>query len=371
MTTLTCPCGRRLKINGRPSGKTGRCPACGAALRVPSVGAPPQDDEWNWQGSYGVESQDPADRPADKSSVKDDEWDWEGAYDVAESPLPVVAPAPTTPVTKTEKKPPPEPEPWFPPPLLFPGRNPEGVVVTASIGFSLWVLATLVPEYCLALVADADGLGALPMGHLVGIVTAFPFALFAPLMAIYWLQYLGRVLVSAAEGERNPPRPPDRNMDGLLGELPAWLSWSVLGLSIGALPLALGCAGRPWDSERALALGLFGLPYVLMALLLTFLHDDSFAARPWAVVWNLVRVGPSFLILSLVTAALLGAGAASIAGLMAVRGNHFRWYIAGTLAGWSLLVWMTLVAMHTLGAYVYARRDELGWQRAQPWWAVG
>jgi hypothetical protein len=31
-----------------------------------------------------------------------------------------------------------------------------------------------------------------------------------------------------------------------------------------------------------------------MALLLTFLHEDDFAARPWMVAWSLLRVGPSF-----------------------------------------------------------------------------
>jgi hypothetical protein len=365
MTTLTCTCGRRLNVRGISPGKKGRCPACGEFVRVPPAATPVDEDEWNWQGTYGIE----AENPKEATPPKEDEWDWDGVYDVAEPPPPVAVPTPIAPVAK--ETPPREPEPWFPPRLFFPGRSVEGVAIVSAIGFSLWLLATLVPEYCIALLSDADGLGALPMGHLVAIVTSLPVALFAPLVAAYWIQYLGRVLVGGAEGERNPPRPPDRNADSLLGGLLSWAIWIALGLTIGALPLAAGCLGRPWNPERALGLGLIGLPYALMALLLTFLHEDDFAARPWMVAWSLMRVGPSFLILSLVTAATLGAGACAIAGLLRLRQGHFGWYIAGSLGGWLLLVWLTLVAMHTLGAYFYARRNQLKWRRPRPWWEVG
>jgi hypothetical protein len=346
-----------------PPGKKGRCPACGASVRIPSDAAA-EEDEWNWQGTYGLE----AENPKEDAPPKEQEWNWDGVYDVAEPPLPVVAP---TPLPAAEEKTPPAPEPWFPPPLFFPARGLEGVAISSAVGVSLWVLATLVPEYCIALMSDADGLGALPMGHLVGIVTSLPFALVAPLVAAYWLQYLARVLVSASEGERNPPRPPDRNLDGMLGGLLSWVAWVVLGLSIGALPLVAGCLGRPWNPERALGLGLIGVPYALMALLLTFLHDDDFAARPWAVAWNLLRVGPSFLLVSLVTAATLGAGAGAVAGMLRLRQAHFGWYFAVSLGAWLFLVWLTLAAMHTLGVYFYARRDRLKWRRPRPWWEVG
>lgn len=361
-TNVICRCGRRLKLKRIPSDHRGRCPACGEMIEIPEAAPPAVEDEWNWQGTYGVEEQ----VSLEVEPAPEKEWHWEGAYEVAEirkPPIAVRAPAP--PADEPE---PVEPEPWFPPPLLFPTRGMEGLAITVAVGSMLWLMATLVPEYCLALIADADGLGALPMGYLVSLVTSMPVLFFSPLVATYWFQYLGRVLVSASEGGRFPPRLPDRNVDGLTGGMASWAIWIVLGLSVGSLPAAIGHASRPGDIGLAVGLGLLGLPYALMALLLTFLHEDDLAASPWRVAANLRRVGPSFLILSGSTAFTLGAAALAFAGIFQLRVGHFAWYIAGSLGCWLLLVWMTLVAMHTLGSYFYARRDRLKWRRPRPWW---
>jgi hypothetical protein len=39
---LTCPCGRKLRIQDRFAGQTGQCPACGRELRIPN----PQEEAW-------------------------------------------------------------------------------------------------------------------------------------------------------------------------------------------------------------------------------------------------------------------------------------------------------------------------------------
>ncbi|WP_435008773.1 hypothetical protein P12x_000035 [Tundrisphaera lichenicola] len=367
MTTVTCRCGRRLRLERIPPGKSGRCPICGESVQVPEVpvAAPMEEDEWNWEGSYGVAPQ----FSQEVVPPQDTEWKWEGVYEVTDAPPPPIVVKPPAPPPKEPE--PIAPEPWFPPRLLYPGRGVEGVAIASAIGGMLWLMGTLVPEYCIGLMADAEGLGALPMGHLVSIVTAMPVLLLAPLVATYWLQYLGRVLVSSAEGERNPPRPPDRNVDGVLGGMASWVIWVALGLSVGMLPLAMGGLGTAWNPERTIGLGLAGLPYALMALLLTFLHDDDFAASPWRVIGGLLRVGPSFLILSLVVAATLGAGAMAFVGVLRLREGYFSLYIALSLGCWILLVWLTLVAMQTLGSYFYARKDRMKWRRARPWWEVG
>ena len=372
MTTLICPCGSRLNVRGMSPGKSGLCPSCGAPVRVPGPpgAAPVIEDEWNWEGTYGVE-ESPAPPSAvavavavPSGTVPDRAAD-ETAYIVAEAPPPRVA---KTLVATPERRDPPAPEPWFPPPLLFPIRGLEGMVMVCALGAAFWVVGTLVPEYCLALLADSEKLGTPLMGYLVSLVTAMPVIFLSPLAFLYWLQYLARIVVSAAAGERNPPRPPDRNADGLFSGLIPWLVWLVLGLGVGLLPVGIGSSAGVRDLPLTLALGLGGLPYALMALLLTFLHDEDLAARPWRVIAALARVGPSFLILSLTVAGTLGAGGAAFWLVLKLRESHFWLYVAASLPCWFALVALTFVALHTLGSYYYARQAKLRWRRPAAWW---
>ena len=97
-----------------------------------------------------------------------------------------------------------------------------------------------------------------------------------------------------------PPRTPDRNFDGFLNGLSPWFIWLILGLGLGLLPGDCGGpphgidpdGGMPW---LAVVLAAAGLPYILAALMLSFLHDDALAAMPWGVLLGLVRLGPAFL----------------------------------------------------------------------------
>jgi len=364
MTTLICPCGSRLNVQGMPPGKSGRCPSCGGPVRVPGspIPAPVIDDEWNWEGTYGIEETPTPEEPAPS---RQPESTGEGDDLLDEPPPPRAA---KTPAIPTERREPPEPEPWFPPPLLMPLRRMEGLVMVVALGAAGWVMGTLVPEYCLALIADGEKLGTPTMGYLVMLVTAMPVLFLSPLVLLYWLQYLARVLINAAEGERTPPRPPDRNADGLLSGLIPWFAWLVLGLGVGLLPLGLGFNAGVRASTPSLGLVLLGLPYALMALLLSFLHDEDLAARPWKVLASLARVGPSFLILSLVTAGTLGAGAAAFLVVLKIREEHFWIYVIASFPCWLLLIWLTIVATHTLGSYYFARRDRLRWRRPPAWW---
>ena len=196
ITTLTCPCGSRLNVKGMRPGKTGLCPSCGESLRVPGPAvpvAPVVEDEWNWQGTYGLETAP----PEEAAPVAERDWGWEGAYDLTEAPaapvpqLSVVeepAPGPTpvrvgaTPPRPREVLP---PEPWFPPRLQFPARGLEGGIMVGSLGVAFWVMGTVVPEYSLALVDDAAKSAASTMGHLVALVTALPFLLVGPVVVAY------------------------------------------------------------------------------------------------------------------------------------------------------------------------------------------
>ena len=230
------------------------------------------------------------------------------------------------------------------------------------MGAACWVIGTLLPEYCLTLQSDADLLGAGPMGRLLTFITALPAIFLGPIVVIYWIQYLARVLVESGAGEPRPPRPPDRNFDGLMDGLLPWILWLILGVGVGALPLvAYGVAvsmsmGVSWDPALAAILGLAGFPYALMALLMTFLDDGSAAMRPGAVVGNLIRLGASFAGLALTTLVVVGLGGVPFALAVALRSRVFALSILASLAGWLLLAWAMIVAMHTIGAYFHQHR---------------
>ena len=126
---------------------------------------------------------------------------------------------------------------WFacvPYPLR--GADSLGVIAITSVVF--WAFTVLVPEYCLTLVGDAESMGAAALGHLIALISILPFVLLFPLLIFYWLQYLGRVLVSSAMGETRPPRSPDRNFDGFFSGMSPWLVWLRWGFRLGSCRLA-------------------------------------------------------------------------------------------------------------------------------------
>ena len=178
----------------------------------------------------------------------------------------------------------------------------------------------------------------------------------------YWLQYLGRVLVSSAMGECAPPRTPDRNFDGFFNGLSPWFIWLVLGLGLGPGARRFGWRSRTAESRAAgawllLALAAAGLPYILAALMLSFLHDDAMAAMPWGVLLGLVRLGPAFLMLCGLIAAALGFAGGCFALALGCVGR-----LSG-LTCWSpwsccmILLWIQMVVMRLLGVFYFHHKD--------------
>jgi hypothetical protein len=228
---------------------------------------------------------------------------------------------------------------------------------------AFWILTILVPEYCLTAMRDGAMLGALSMGRLVALISALPAMMLLPLVFSYALQYLGRALVSSARGETVPPRLPDRNFEGVFGGLGPWLVWLLAGVAAGLAPLAMYGLSRgrdgAWDSRIALGLALLGLPYALMALLLTFLNDDALAASPTRVLAALARLNISFLPACVVVATALGLVVTAFAAALALRASHFWPYLLACLGCWVLAFWMAIVSMRLLGNYSYRQRELL------------
>ena len=124
---------------------------------------------------------------------------------------------------------------------------------------SRWIFGVLVPEYCIQTMADTARWGPRCMGMLFVLIAVMPVVFLGPLLLSYWLQYLGRVLVSSAMGECAPapdarpqlrrlpqrpeslvhlagPRPGPRLVAGVCAGLP--------GGPDGGVPWLRGGAGR-------------------------------------------------------------------------------------------------------------------------------
>jgi hypothetical protein len=396
VTILTCPCGMRLKATGASPGKSGRCPKCGGMLKVPDESRPVPSVGWSEEDEtlgtgydiaespdevkparivrtevdqmsgmgYGLTLDEPP--PAIRQTARDEggieapeveEWNLvrRAARSEGQKSRPLVSAASNTPS------------------LLYPFSGPDSVGVLLIVGTALWFLTILVPEYCRALIADGEKSGATSMGFLIALITALPVLFMLPPVFFYWLQYLGRVLVASGEGEARPPRSPDRNLDGLINGLSPWFLWLILGVAIGLLPFAIyrllvgGDASNPVVSIGLVALG---FPYALMALLLSFLHDEPLAATPAAVIGTIMKLLFSFAILCLTTAMTLGLAVSAFAGSFALRTDNFGLYVLASLGSWYVMLWSSIVSMRRLGVYYHERSALLGWQEKRARWGV-
>ncbi len=258
--------------------------------------------------------------------------------------------------------------------VLYPLEGAESLAAIASSSVIFWVFLTLVPEYCLTLMGNADTMGVPTLGKFIALVSILPVVFLLPFAFFYWLQYLGRVLVASAMGETIPPRLPDRNFDGFLNGMGPWLIWSVLGLVPGLLPLILYGLTLSTASEGsslvALALLSLGLPYIVMALMMTFLHDHSMAATPRGVMGAILRLGGHYGKLCLIVGAALVVGVGAFLIALLLRTHHFWLYLAACLACWALVDWILIVVMRILGTYYDRHKQALLWNRERPRWGV-
>jgi hypothetical protein len=255
--------------------------------------------------------------------------------------------------------------------VLYPLRSAEALAFVAVMACVFWVLSVLLPEYCLTVWADSETLGTPSMGMLVILISVIPGLILLPLVLVYCLQYLGRILVSSAKGDVLPPRTPDRNFEGLTAGLSPWLVWLVLGLSVSCLPCASYwlSAGEPSGHSivTTVFLILIGLPYAAISLMLSFLHDRRLAATPTGVLRTLGRHAGSFSPTFLKAAVVLGLASLAVALTLRLRDVAFWVYVPAALACWGLLLWAALVVLRMLGLHVFQHRESLGWHRQSRW----
>jgi hypothetical protein len=388
---LTCRCGQRVKAPGARPGRIGRCPTCGSLLEVvpepidyrpmtiaalqrsADLGAPDSAEdpkELHAPGGYFIEpigtqrgsagQQTPLSRSSPYKRAGGHITDSRTAshVPVAGELLPVLR----------------HPETSILASMLYPLRGAETLAMVAVMSVIFWGFTILVPEYCMGIWADASTLGTPSMGMLVILISALPVLLLLPLVIIYLLQYLGRVLVSSAMGDIVPPRTPDRNFDGLFSGLSPWLTWLVLGGLISLSPLALFAflEDQPILEKPLLIIGLvmLGLPYALTSLMLAFLNDRPSAAAPHGVLFAWLRHGRLFFPVLLQSSAIIAMSCMAFVLSLMLRLGHFWLYLAMALGCWGLAIWMAIVLMRVLGLHYHRHFDSLKWQRADPRWGV-
>jgi len=262
---------------------------------------------------------------------------------------------------------------WFAS-FLYPLRSIECLSMITLLSVIFWVFVILIPEYCLAVMGDADSMGVPTLGKFIAMISILPVAFLLPLGLFYWLQYLGRVLVSSAMGDTTPPRTPDRNFVGFFTGISPWLVWLGLGASVGLLPLLVYrlylASAEAWSRPLALLLFLLGFPYILMALLMSFLHDDALAAKPPSVIGAMFRAGSSFLLLCAFALWTVGLSQATFSLALLLRPSHYWIYILACLVCWVVVEWCSIVTMRVLGNYYFQRRELFGWHHERPRWGV-
>jgi hypothetical protein len=366
---LICECGLKVKAPGAAPGRVGRCPNCGSQLKVPELPAPknagaerPREIvepgyhlEAEIEASVHVPSRRGpiADRPLPGTFVER-----KNATSLADGVLPALEHSETN---------------WFAS-YSYPLRGAESLGVMTATSLVFWVFTILVPEYCLGVASEAGSMGTPTLGYLIALISILPVVILSPLVIAYWLQYLGRVLVSSAMGETNPPRSPDRNFDGCFSGLAPWFIWLVLGVCVGGLPvLYYGLSlSSPAEVNYTAASGMLalGLPYMLIALLIAFLHDDALAAKPWTCIAAIFRLGSSYILLCLFVVAACVAAAATFLVALLLRDKAFWLYIVLAVGCWIVVQWTAIVVMRVLGTYYFHHRDRLRWHREHPRWGV-
>ena len=400
VSILVCGCGLKVRAAGATPGRLGRCPRCGGELRVPDDVPPPGGSPFAERRATMGELRSPDFVPPPESvrtttAGSADSDSGGDAYGLKPSrehaarkkngrrrPSDITPPRTgfiekkselhTTggilpPLKQTESS-------WFGS-ILYPLRSADSLAVIASLTAILWLFTVLVPEYCLGLMGDADQMGAPTLGKLLGLITILPVGFLLPsAFILYWLQYLGRVLVSSAMGETAPPRTPDRNFEGFLSGLSPWFTWLLLGVGVGLLPAALCKTLVDINSPTGILLtagvACLALPYILVALLMTFIHDDALAAKPFAVLTALFQLGGSFLFLCVFALFLVAAAAGLFVLALLLRASFFKTYLLLCIPCWAAFVWTTIVVMRLLGNHYHPQRKALGWNFDRPRWGV-
>ena len=361
VTVLVCRCGKRISAPGATPGRVGRCPACGAVLRIPRGGS--VSDEPG--------SGDPSSAPAGDPLV----------YHVTAPPVAraseraSAAESRSTGERRKKKKPVglierletweglvrrPEPsKSGFWNGLLYPLWDANGLAFLVIFPIMWWLIALPTFEYASAVVGgEAGGLGP-PVKFLI------PSLMGLIIVSGYTLAYLSQVFLSSAMGDFRHPRWPDLDLWELVRTVIRW-AWVLLaGFLAGGLPawMFLSSCEEPQPLDWIAFGGLLaaGAFYAEVAVVALMLFDDLSAANPVTVGLAVWRTGPSFLrpLASTVIAATLVGGFLFI--VLHIKSPYLA--IGSWLVFWGAAFYAALTSMHELGLEYHRNARRLDWFR--------
>ena len=356
---LVCGCGMRLKAAGAYPGRLGKCPACGAPLRVPDLAPPPpppppaqahdatQSDRAEPNPSAGRSSTFVAypGRLGAASSRRDvgSRGDWNGLLTV-----------------------PARPETHLCESLLYPFWGVTGLALLVFLPPALWI--TSLPAFgMLALTSNLPG-----QVQLAGVLGLLPVTFGFALVAGFVLLVLGRVLATSALGEVHHPRWPEWDLGDMLRGLGRWLWAGLIGGGVGGLPMVaywMYC-GDIDLLDRIIFAELFavGACYALMALLASILHDDALGANPITVIRAIRRVGWGYWRPCLVCGAALMLAGTALTTVFEIS-NPALAALAYWLF-WIFILYEAIVVLRVLGLFYHRHARVLGWFRERPRWGV-
>ena len=353
---LVCGCGMRLKAAGAYPGRQGKCPACGAPLRVPDLAAlPPIAQDHDETPIDRAEPRPSAARSSTfvasrgrsgaASSLRDAEGrgDWNG-----------LLAAPARPETRLRQS------------LLYPFWGVTGLALLVFLPPALWI--TSLPTFGLwALAANLPG-----QVRLAGVLGVIPVTLGFALVSGYVLLVLSRVLTTSAQGEVHHPRWPEWDLGDMIRGLGRWLWAGLIGGGVGGLPMVLYWmyCGDIDLLDRIIFAELFavGASYALMALLASILHEDALGANPITVIRAIRRVGWGYWRPCLFCGAALMLAGTALAAVYEVSNP--------ALAGlaywlfWVFLLYEAIVVLRVLGLFYFRHARVLGWFPERPRWGV-
>ena len=189
----------------------------------------------------------------------------------------------------------------------------------------------------------------------------------------YALVFLGHMLVGSSMGENDHPIWPEWHPADIAEGIVRWIWAAVVGLSIGAAPLALywyNCG--PIDVFDCLvfaALIMLAAGFGQMALAAAMLHENIVAANPITVVAAIARIGWAYLWPCLLAGISLAFTVLGVFGLLYKMPR--MWMEAVALWGyWVFVLYLGMVSIRMMGLTYHAHAPDLAWFRRRPRWAT-
>ena len=345
--SIVCTCGMTLKAAGARPGRVGKCPKCGALLRVADAVVPPKPVE---QPPPPFEEIAPPDAYVGSRSSKASAARRKTqltAADVNHGPL----------------RPPRKLETWFHQSLAYPLWAWSSVAILVFMPPLLALVSSPLP-FLFGIMT-----GGSPF-TIAGLVMFLPMGLGGLFVWGYLLVYMTNVLTSSSLGDPLPPRTPNFQSDDVFRLLFRWFCALFAGLIVGFVPAVaywIDCGELDWsDGIILFSLFVLGIAYAQMALLAALLHDDPWAANPITVLRALHRVGSDYASIGILAAAWV----LLIAGLftLVLKVKHPLAHLCLMWLFWVIFLYSALVLLRCQGLFSRRHNVVLNWFPDRPMW---